>query len=133
MAISKQVHNTGRTGGHGMQEIDTLKRRLLEDKFIEEKTLNSCHCGNGCEFTILGDKISRKEETLLSIHIRQNNLCPFCKLTEQGSIDFAFAAENQNKLGEYKFQKDNKVYQTMYKPSGYRFLPPEENEDQEEK
>jgi hypothetical protein len=131
MAISKQVHNTGGSGGHGMQEIDTLKRRLLEDKYQEEKTINKCSCVNGCEFTIIGDIISRKEETLLSIHIRQNNLCPFCRKTEQGSIDFSFCAENQNKLGEYKFLKDDKVYQTIYKPSGYRFLPAEENEDQE--
>lgn len=131
MAISKQVHNSGGSGGHGMQEIDILKRRMIEDKFQEEKTINKCNCGNGCEYTIIGEKISRKEETLLSIHIRQNNLCPFCRKTEQGSIDFSFCAENQNKLIEYSFQREGKIYQTIYKPSGYRFLPADESEDQE--
>ena len=133
MAIVKQVHNTGSSGGHGMQEIDILKRRMIEDKYNEEKTINQCHCGNGCEFTILGEKISRREETLLSKHIRDNNLCPFCQKSDngKGSIDFQFCVENQNKLTECSFQMEGKVYQTIYKPSGYRFLPPLESEDQE--
>lgn len=131
MAISKRTNNTGASGGNGMQEIDILKRRMIEDKFHEEKSLNTCHCGNGCEFTILGEKISRKEETLLSIHIRQNNLCPFCRKNEEGKIDFEFCAKNQEKLGEYNFTLGEKTYNTIYKPRGYRFLPPEEIEEQE--
>ena len=131
MTISKRVHNTGASGSHGMQEIDVLKRRMLEDKFNEEKTSNTCHCGNGCVFTILGETISRIEEVKLSQHIRKTNACPFCKKNEQGSIDFAYCTENQNKLIEVNFTMDDKVYQTIYKPSGYRFLPAEVIDEQE--
>jgi len=131
MAISKRSNNSGATGGNGMQEIDILKRRMLEDKFHEEKSENTCHCGNGCDFTILGEKISRKEGTLLSIHIRQNNLCPFCRKDSNGKINLQFCVENQEKLGEYKFTLGEKTYQTIYKPRGYKFLPPDEIDEQE--
>ena len=129
MAISKQVHNSGCSGGHGMQEIDVLKRRMLEDKFQEEKTENKCYCGNGHEFALLGEIIPRREETLLSMLVRQNNLCPFCHKTD-GSINFQYCADNQNKMMEYAFEMDGKTYNTIYKPSGYRFLPPLESDDE---
>jgi hypothetical protein len=126
MAITKQVHNTGSTGGHGMQEIDVLKRRMLEDKYQEEKSTNRCHCGNGHTFDILGEVITRREETLLSNHIRMNNLCPFCHRDNKGSINFQYCVENQNKLMEYCFERDGKSYHTIHKPSGYKFLPPDD-------
>ena len=124
MAILKQSHNTGSTGGHGMQEMDVFKRRMLEEKYDIENSSLSCSCGNGCEFTILGDRISFREAILLGRHIRKNNLCPFCK-TENGKINFQYSVENQNKMQEYSFEKDGKVFNTIYKPLGYKFLPPE--------
>lgn len=129
MAISKQVHNSGCSGGHGMQEIDVLKRRMLEDKFQEEKNENKCYCGNGHEFVLIGEIIPRREEALLSMHVRQNNLCPFCHKID-GSINFKFCTDNQNNMGEYAFEMDGKTYNTIYKPSGYKFLPPLESDDE---
>lgn len=130
MCISKRFSNNGATGNHGMQEIDVLKRRMLEDKYQEETSELTCHCGNGCEFTILGEEISEKEAALLSIEIEIENLCPFCK-TKNGKINFEYCANNQNKMSEHTFHLDDKVYRTIYKPSGYRFLPPSEIDEQE--
>jgi len=128
MCISKRFQNKGATGNHGMQEIDVLKRRMLEDKFLEETTELTCHCGNGCEFTIIGEKITEKEAALLSVEIQVENLCPFCK-TKNGKIDIDFCKKHQNNMQEFSFQMKDKVYRTIYKPSGYRFLPPTEEEE----
>jgi len=38
MCISKRFNNTGKSGNHGMQEVDLLKRRMIEDKLEEEKS-----------------------------------------------------------------------------------------------
>ena len=49
MCISKRFQNTGKTGNHGMQEVDVLKRRMMEEKFEQESTGATVTCGNGCE------------------------------------------------------------------------------------
>jgi len=130
MCISKRFQSTGATGGHGMQEIDVLKRRMLEDKFDQESSEMSCICGNGCEFTILGDAIPLREALILGDYIHANNLCPFCK-TKEGSINFEYCVENHNKMQPYSFVMNDKRYDTMYKPAGYKFLPPSELDEQE--
>ena len=129
MAISKQSHNTGATGGHGMQEIDTFKRRMLEEKFDVESSEVTCSCGNGCEFTILGERISFREAILLGRYIRKNNLCPFCR-TKDGRMNFEYAVNNQDAMQIVTFEKDDRIFNTIYKPQGYRFLPPEINEEE---
>jgi len=122
MCISKRFQNSGKTGNHGMQEIDVLKRRMLEDKYDQESSAMSCTCGNGCEFTILGDEIPLREALILGDFINANNLCPFCK-TVDGSINFEYCVENQNKMQPYNFIMNDKRYDTMFKPAGYKFLP----------
>ena len=129
MAISKQSHNSGATGGHGMHEINVFKRRMLEEKFDVESSTVTCTCGNGCEFTILGERISYREAILLGRYIRKNNLCPFCK-TVNGRVDFQYALDFQDKMKEFTFEKDGKIFNTIYKPQGYNFLPPEINEEE---
>jgi len=129
MTISKRTNNTGSTGNHGMQEVDMLKRKMIEEKLKEEGSNMSCGCGNGCEFTILSDeKISLREALVLGDHIKDNNLCPFCQ-TKNGKINFQFCAENQNKIQEFSFEMNDKVYRTIYKPQGYRFFPVDEMDD----
>ena len=130
MCISKRFQNSGKSGNHGMQEIDVLKRRMLEDKYDQESSEISCSCNNGCDFTILGDKIPLREAMMLSDHIQANNQCPFCRTTD-GKINFKYCVENQNTIREYTFTMGDKTYNTMYKPSGYKFLPPSESDDQE--
>ena len=122
MAISKKQNNTGHAGNHGMSEIDSteiLHRKLLEDKYHEESSNVTCHCKNGHEFTILGDKISLEECHNVSLTIWARKLCPYCQ-------DWNI---NANQLKEIKFVIDNKSYHTIYKPHNYRFLPIDENED----
>ncbi len=130
MCISKRFQNTGATGGHGMQEIDVLQRRMIEDKFDQESTKSKVICGNGCEFTILGEKIPLRESLILGDFIHANNLCPFCR-TVNGKQDFKFAVENHNTMRAYSFTMNDKKYDTMYKPAGYKFLPADMAEDME--
>jgi len=130
MAISKKVTNNGSTGNHGMQEINVLQRRMIEDKFDQESCESTVICHNGCEFTLLGEQISDREQILLGRHIHKNNLCPFCK-TINGKINLEYCVENQNKMSEYVFEMDDVEYRTMYKPQGYKFLPAEMIEDDE--
>jgi len=130
MCISKRFQSTGATGGHGMQEVDVLKRRMIEEKFEQESCESKILCGNGCEFTLLGEKIPLREQIILGDYIHANNLCPFCR-TINGRIDFKFSVENQNKMRAVSFEMNDKVYDTMYKPTGYKFLPPQMAEDAE--
>ena len=123
MCISKRFQNNGSTGNHGMQEVDVLKRRMLEDKFAEETTELTCHCGNGCEFTILREELTEKEAALISLKINLDKLCPFCR-TKNGQIDFEFCSKHQNHMKEFTFTINGKQIPTMYKPAGYKFLPP---------
>ena len=116
MTISKRQHNTGQTGNHGMQEIDAteiLKRRMLEDKYHEESSKITCHCKNGHEFTILGQDITIEESSKLSFTIWARKLCPYCNGT---------ALENHD-LKEVSFIRKDKRYNTIFKPTGYVFLP----------
>jgi len=129
--LSKRFQNTGSTGNHGMQEIDVLKRQMLEDKYDQESSDIVCGCGNGCDFTILGEKISLREALMLGDFIQKNNLCPFCRTTN-GKMNFKFCVENQNVMQEFKFEMNGKTYNTIYKPQGYRFLPPSEQDEQGE-
>ena len=103
---------------------------MIEDKFDQESSEMSCICGNGCEFTILGESIPLREALILGDFIHANNLCPFCQTTN-GKQNFEFCAENHNLLKQFSFTMNDKTYQTMYKPSGYRFLPADEIDDQE--
>ena len=128
MCISKRFNNTGKSGNHGMQEVDLLKRRMIEDKLEEEKSQIVVSCVNGCDYTLLGEKIPLREAMLLEDHIQKNHLCPFCR-TSNGSINFQYCAENQHHLREYSFVLGDKKYYTIYTPRGYRFLPPEEDND----
>lgn len=130
MCISKRFQSNGSTGGHGMQEVDVLKRRMIEEKFEEESSDSKVLCGSGCEFTILGENIPLREKIILGDFINANNLCPFCK-TVNGRQDFAFATKHQNKLLAVSFEMNDKVYDAMYKPSGYKFLPADIAEDTE--
>ena len=130
MCISKRFANTGKTGNHGMQEIDVLKRRMIEEKFDQESSDTFILCGNGCEFTLLGESIPLRESIILGDYIHANNLCPFCRTTN-GTIDFKYCVENQNTLREYCFTMNDKEYRTMYKPQGYKFLPADMLDDQE--
>ena len=130
MCISKRFQNNGSTGNHDMQEVDMLKRKMIEDKFDQESSEMSAICGNGCEFTILGDKIPLREALILGDFIQANNLCPFCK-TKNGKVDFKFGVDNHYKLIQFSFTMNDKTYQTMYKPSGYKFLPADMIDDQE--
>jgi len=130
MCISKRFQSTGATGGHGMQEVDVLKRRMIEEKLESEGSESKILCGNGCEFTLLGQQIPLREQIILGDFIQANNLCPFCG-TVNGRIDFEFCAKNQDKLLPVSFEMNDKVYDTMYKPRGYKFLPPEMIEDAE--
>jgi len=124
--ICKKFSNTGLTG-HAMQEVDMLKRRLIEEKLNAEKIDLSVCCGNGCEFIILGDeeRMTVRDSFILSKHVRENNLCPFCKKDEHGRQNFEYAVENQNKMFVVKFEILGQAITTMYKPNNYRFLPPE--------
>lgn len=113
-----------------MQEVDVLKRRMMEEKFEQESTGATVTCGNGCEFTVLEENISLRERLILGDYIHANNLCPFCR-TENGRVDFQFCVENQHKMIAVEFQMNDKLYKTIYKPSGYKFLPPQIAEDNE--
>ena len=128
MAILKNVCNTGATGGHGMQNVDMLKRRLIEEKFNTESQSSHVLCGNGCEFTIVGEILSLKECYKLSDYIKKNNLCPFCGKNHNGKIDLEFGVKNQWKMIEVSFEMEDRQYNTIYKPQGYRFLLPEEQD-----
>jgi len=128
MCISKRFSNTGKTGNHGMQEIDILKRKMIEDKFEQENNEQFILCGTGCEFTLLGDKIPLREAIILGDYIRANNLCPFCRVTN-GKQNFKFCMENQNDMQEFSFIMGDTKYYTIFKPQGYTFLPPDENND----
>jgi len=130
MCISKRFANTGKTGNHGMQEIDVLKRKMIEDKFEQESNDTFILCGNGCEFTLLGEAIPLREAIILGDYIHANNLCPFCRKTD-GKINIEYCVKNQNILREYCFTMNDKEYHTMYKPSGYKFLPTDILDDQE--
>jgi len=130
MCISKRFKSTGATGGHGMQEIDVLQRRMIEEKFDQESCKTRVSCGNGCEFTLLGDDLTLRESLILGDHIQDNNLCPFCRTTN-GKINFQFCVENHNKLKAFSFVMDGVRYDTMYKPTSYKFLPADMAEDNE--
>ena len=108
-----------------MQIIDTdFKRRMIEEKFEQESCNSSILCGNGCEFTTLGDTpLTLRQSILLGRHIRKSNQCPFCK-TNNGTVDFQYCVENQDKMQPFSFVMDGERYDTMYKPQGYKFLPP---------
>jgi len=112
MCISKRFQNTGATGGHGMQEIDVLQRRMIEDKFDQEGSDTKVLCGNGCEFTVLGNGISLRTSLILGDYIKANNLCPFCRTTN-GKQDFKFCVENQNKMREFCFTMNDHDYRVM--------------------
>ena len=130
MCISKRFANTGSTGNHGMQEVDVLKRRMIEDKFEQEKSEVFTLCGNGHEFTLLGEQIPLREALILGDFINENNLCPFC-MKKKGMINFQYCVDNQEIIQEFKFTMNDKTYLTMYKPDDYRFLPAEILEDTE--
>ena len=128
MAISKRFHRSGKTSNHGMQIVDTdFKRRMLEEKF-EQETSSGILCGNGCEFSIIGEALTTQESIKLGEYIHDNNLCPFCK-KKNGKIDFQYCVENQDKMQQFMFVMDDKRYDVMYKPEGYRFLPPLEEDE----
>ena len=129
MCISKRFHSTGATGGHGMQEVDVLRRRMIEEKYEEETSGGAILCGNGCQFTIIGESLTTRESIILGDHIHDNNLCPFCK-TKNGTIDFKYCVENQDKMQPFSFEMDGERYDTMYKPEGYKFLPPLEEDEE---
>lgn len=131
MSISKRFQTTGAVGGHGMQEID-VNRVLLEEKYHEEAE-KDCKiiCGNGCgEFTVLGEKLSIREQILLGDHIHATGQCPFCSKDENGKIDFEYCVQNQSKMTRVTFTMNDQRYDTIYKPEGYKFLPPQEKEEE---
>ena len=125
--ITKRSSRMGQTSNHGMSEIDVTKRRLMEDKFETEATKISASCGNGCLFHFINEEVTLRDSILLTDHIRINNLCPFCKVTD-GTENFRFCAKNQNKLMEVDFIMDGITYKTIYKPDHYSFLPYVEEE-----
>jgi len=117
--ISKRFQQKGTTSNHGMSEVDFTKRKLLEDKLLNETQEITTGCGNGCTFHFLNEEVSLREALLLEDHIRDNNLCPFCRKIN-GKEDFKFCAENQNKILEVDFEMNGTIYKTMYKPHGYK-------------
>ena len=130
MPISKKFNNTGKSGNHGMQDIDYTKRILTEDKLIEENTKLFASCSNGHTFIILGES-SLKESFLLSDKIAKEHLCPFCKTIKVNginSINFKFCVDNESSLMEISFNLNGKKINTIYKPDGYVFIPREEEE-----
>jgi len=134
MCISKRFANTGKTGNHGMQEVDVLHRRMIEDKYDQESNDMTILCHAGCEFTLLGEEIPLREALILGKYIRANNLCPFCRTSDFNGvnrIDFEFCAKNQELLQAFTFSMEDKKYETMYKPAGYKFLPADMAEDKE--
>jgi len=77
-----------------------------------------------------GGKKSLLREAMLfrRSYPKESSFVLFCR-TSNGSINFQYCAENQHHLREYSFVLGDKKYYTIYTPRGYRFLPPEEDND----
>ena len=128
--ISKQVKNTGYSGGHGMVGMSraevAIETRIQDMELVDSHKGHVVGCGvGGCTFRLDADKYSSDDALALG-KVLNKGACPCCggapsvgkEVWKQVNPDF-----DSSEVRECQFNVGSKVIVALYVPAGFRRLP----------